>query len=466
MASKTAPVTRFAPSPTGFLHIGGVRTAIFNWLFAKANGGSFLLRIEDTDKSRSTPEAVEAIISGLEWMGLNSDAEPVFQATRAKRHQEIANQLLNTGHAYRCYSSQAELAVMRERAEKQGLPRAYDGTWRERSEEDAPPDVAPVIRFKAIHSGTSTIVDEVQGSVARPNETSDDLIILRADGSPTYNLSVVVDDHDMGVTHVIRGDDHLNNAFRQKQIYEALGWKLPTYAHIPLIHGSDGAKLSKRHGALGVEAYREMGYQAEAIFSYLIKLGWSEGDEDYVSRARALKLFNLEGIGRSPSRLDLDKLKSTNKIVQDSMSATELMAAARKFSNSDLDVETIAMINKAACAIQERSATLQDVCKHFDFFTAQPPLLLDEKASKALDEGGKQILTKIRAKLDAIHDWSHENVTDAIKGFASDNELKVGKVFQPLRAALTGTMASPGVSEMMIAFGKKKTLVHIDFASS
>ncbi len=464
MAQASAPVTRFAPSPTGFLHIGGVRTAIFNWLYARANGGTFLLRIEDTDRARSTPEAVQAILDGLAWMGLDSDSPPLSQSSRADRHREVVQSLLARGHAYPCYCTPEELTAMRERATREGLPRAYDGTWRDRSASDAPAGVDPVIRFRAVQDGTATLEDAVQGPVTRPNATADDLVLLRADGTPTYNLCVVVDDHDMGVTHVIRGDDHLNNAFRQQQIYEALGWDLPTFAHIPLIHGVDGTKLSKRHGALGIETYRDQGYMAEGLFSYLLKLGWAHGDEDFISRERALEVFGFAGMGKSPSRLDLDKLRSTHKAYQDGLDPAVLMQRAGEFDRANWDTPTRQMIERAAPALQERSATLADVAAQFSFFTAELPLRLDDKAARALSEAGRAILRDLAPLLEAVDTWDEPTLAAVVKAFAKQRDLKVGKVFQPVRAALTGTMASPGVTEMMGAFGPEKTLAHIDSA--
>jgi len=461
-----APVTRFAPSPTGYLHIGGVRTALFNWLYAKAKGGTFLVRIEDTDQARSTPEATQAILDGLAWMGLESDAPVVSQAAGADRHVAIAQQLLDSGHAYKCYSTPEELEAMRAKAMAEGLPRAYDGTWRDRDPSDAPAGAPFVIRFRAVQEGSSTIDDAVQGSVTRPNENADDLILLRADGTPTYNLSVVVDDHDMGVTHIIRGDDHLNNAFRQKQIYEALGWPVPIFAHIPLIHGADGAKLSKRHGALGVEAYRDMGYSAEGLFAYLLKLGWSYGDEDVIPRARATEIFDLSGIGKSPSRLDLDKLKSVNKALQDEAAPAPLLEAALSFASADVDEDAKARLLRAMPALKERAATYEELAAQFRFFLSEPPLEMDEKAAKALDEAGLCVLHDMAPALAAVEPWELEEIQAAIKAFAAANELKMGKVFQPLRAALTGSMASPGVGEVAYAFGKEKTLRHIEAAAS
>ena len=461
MINNPPPVTRFAPSPTGFLHIGGVRTAIFNWLYARAKGGRFLVRIEDTDQERSTPQAVKAILEGLNWMGLASDLPVKFQTAHRERHIQIAQELLAAGRAYRCYCTAQELQEMRTRAIAEGLPRTYDGTWRDHDPSTAPADRPFVIRFKANHQGMSTINDGVQGKVSRPNETIDDLILLRADGSPTYNLSVVVDDHDMGVSHVIRGDDHLNNAFIQLQIYQALDWAVPTFAHIPLIHGQDGAKLSKRHGALGIEAYRDQGYSAEGLFAYLLKLGWSHGDEDIVPRARALEIFDLEGIGKSPSRLDLDKLKSVNKALQDQMPAHDLLRASLAFARQDLSDEEYLRLQRGTPAMAERAATYADMAAQFRFFLTDPPLTLDEKAAKALDADGKRVLAQILPVLEGLEDWSIESFQACVKAFAIEKELKMGKVFQPLRAALTGSMSSPGVGEIAFAFGQEKTLRHI-----
>lgn len=461
MTKTTAPVTRFAPSPTGYLHIGGVRTAIFNWLYAKAKGGTFLLRIEDTDKERSTQDAVDALIDGLTWMGLESDADPLFQAAQAPRHIAVVEELLAKGKAYRCYCSPEELQTMRENAEAEGLPRAYDGTWRDRDPSEAPTGVDPVVRFRATQDGTSTIDDAVQGAVTRPNENADDLILLRADGTPTYNLSVVVDDHDMGVTHIIRGDDHLNNAFRQLQIYQAMGWDVPTFAHIPLIHGQDGKKLSKRHGALGVEAYRDAGYSAEGLFSYLLKLGWSHGDEDVVTRARALEIFDFNGMGKSPSRLDLDKLRHINKAIQDLMTDHDLIAAALAFAGQEVNEEKRERLLKAAAPIKERAATYGEVAEQFRFFLSEPPLEIEDKAAKALNEDGKAVLTGVAEALEGLGSWTLEDIQTCIKGYAAEHELKLGKVFQPMRAALTGSMASPGVGEVAYAFGQEKTLRHL-----
>ena len=465
MIDLRPPITRFAPSPTGFLHIGGVRTAIFNWLYAKANGGSFLVRIEDTDKPRSTPEAVDAIFDGLAWMGLTADRPAIFQSERLERHIRVVHELLARGRAYKCYCTAEELDVMRARAVELGLPRAYDGTWRDRNPKEAPKGRAPVIRFKAIQEGTSTLEDAVQGPVTRPNENADDLIIVRAGGTPTYNMSVVVDDHDMGVTHVIRGDDHLNNAFRQKQIYEALEWDVPVFAHIPLIHGFDGAKLSKRHGALGIETYRNQGYLPEGLFSYLLKLGWSCGDEDVITRAKALDLFDLSGIGKSPSRLDPTKLKSVNKAIQDALDPQELLKLSLKFAPDDIQnhmsSEIRDRLQKAAPSLQERATTLQDFVAQYRFFTTEPPIPIDEKAQNALSEEGKQILRPLTDTLADLGTWTTDTILATIRDYANARDLKVGKVFQPLRAALTGTMASPGVGEVAYAFGKDKTLRHI-----
>src|SRR5471030_3063695 len=305
-------VTRFAPSPTGFLHIGGARTALFNWLYARGRGGKMLLRIEDTDRERSTPEAIDAILDGLKWLGLDWDGEVIYQFSRAARHREVAEQLLASGKAYRCYATPDQLTAMREKARAEGRTRLYDGLWRDRNPSEAPADMKPTIRLRAPQTGETVIEDQVQGRVVWQNENLDDLVLLRGDGNPTYMLAVVVDDHDMGVTHVIRGDDHLINAARQKQIYDALAWDIPSMSHIPLIHGPDGSKLSKRHGALGVDAYRSLGYLPAALRNYLVRLGWSHGDQEIFSTAEMIAAFDLAHIGRSPERFDFAKLENMN----------------------------------------------------------------------------------------------------------------------------------------------------------
>ena len=457
-ASNAPVITRFAPSPTGFLHIGGVRTALFNWLFAKHHDGQFLVRIEDTDKARSTKEAVDAILDGLAWMGLESDIDPVSQSARAKRHVEVANQLLAAGHAYHCYCSPEELAAMREAGH------GYTGLWRDRDPADAPKDIAPVVRFKSPIGGDSVIQDAVQGEVRVANSQLDDLIILRADGSPTYNLSVVVDDHDMAITHVIRGDDHLNNAFRQKAIYEAMDWSVPTFAHIPLIHGKDGAKLSKRHGALGVEAYRDMGMLPEGVFNYLLRLGWSHGDEEIFSREQAIELFNLDSIGKSPSRFDVEKMTSVNHHWMTTASPERLFEFALPFlSDAGLPANenSLATLAQADAPIKERSKTLLDYAKQANFFIGGAPSVIEDKAAKALDQTGKDVLRHLVDVFQAMDTWDHESLQNALKSYAEQNDLKVGKVFQPLRAALTGSMASPGVVDVAEVIGKTECIARI-----
>jgi len=457
-ASNAPVITRFAPSPTGFLHIGGVRTALFNWLFAKHHDGQFLVRIEDTDKERSTKEAVDAILDGLAWMGLDSDIDPVSQSARAARHIEVANQLIASGHAYHCYCSPEELAAMREAGH------GYTGVWRDRDPSEAPADIAPVVRFKSPIDGHSTIQDAVQGEVQVNNAQLDDLIILRADGSPTYNLSVVVDDHDMAITHVIRGDDHLNNAFRQKAIYEAMGWTVPTFAHIPLIHGKDGAKLSKRHGALGVEAYRDMGMLPEGVFNYLLRLGWSHGDDEIFSREQAIELFNLESIGKSPSRFDVEKMTSINHHWMTEASPERLFEFALSFlSDAGLPANenALAKLAQADGPIKERSKTLIDYAKQAGFFIGGAPSTIEEKAAKALDDAGKTVLGQLVDVFEAMESWDHDSLQGALKSFAEQNELKIGKVFQPLRAALTGSMASPGVVDVAEVIGKEESIARI-----
>lgn len=457
-APSTPVITRFAPSPTGYLHIGGVRTALFNWLFAKRYNGQFLIRIEDTDKVRSTKDAVDAILDGLSWMGLESDVASVSQSARASRHVEIAHQLLESGHAYRCFCSQEELAAMR------AAGHGYTGVWRDRDPGDAPSGVQSVLRFKAPLDGDSSISDAVQGDVRVNNSQLDDLIILRADGSPTYNLSVVVDDHDMAITHVIRGDDHLNNAFRQKAIYEALGWPVPVFAHIPLIHGKDGAKLSKRHGALGVEAYRDMGMLPEGVFNYLLRLGWSHGDDEIFDREQATKLFSLESIGRSPSRFDVEKMTSINHHWMQAAAPERLFEFALPFlSEAGLPTneKALALLRRADASIKERSKTLRDYCKQAGFFIGAGPAEIDEKAAKALDNAGKIVLRDLIDVFDKIPQWSADVLQANLKDYATSKDLKLGKVFQPLRAALTGSMASPGVVEVAEVIGKDETIARI-----
>jgi len=464
-------VTRFAPSPTGYLHIGGGRTALFNWLFARANGGRMMLRIEDTDRARSTPEAIEAILEGLKWLELDWDGEPVYQFSRADRHREIAERLLAEGKAYRCYTSPEELAAMREQARAEGRAPRYDGRWRDRDASEAPAGVDPVVRIKAPRSGETVVDDKVQGRVTFPNADLDDFIILRSDGTPTYMHSVVVDDHDMGVTHIIRGDDHLTNAARQTIIYDALGWPVPVMAHIPLIHGPDGAKLSKRHGALGVEAYRDMGYLPAAMRNYLVRLGWSHGDDEMFSTEQMIEWFSLEGIGKSAARFDFAKLENLNGLYMRAAADADILAAvhallphladkqqiARQLEDADTEKRFLA----ALPGLKERAKTLVELIDNSAFLFDRRPLDVDDKAAKLLDPDARAVLAGLGPDLEKIDDWSAETTEAAIRSFAEARELKLGKVAQPLRAALTGKTTSPGIFDVLAVLGKTESLGRI-----
>jgi len=464
-------VTRFAPSPTGFLHIGGARTALFNWLYARRNGGKYLLRIEDTDRERSTPEAVDAILDGLRWLGLNWDGEAVRQFERAPRHREVALQLLESGGAYRCYCSQDELTEMRERQRAAGLPPRYDGRWRDRDPSEAPPGVAPTIRLRARQDGETVVDDKVQGKVTIPNKDLDDLVLLRSDGNPTYMLAVVVDDHDMGVTHVIRGDDHLTNAARQMQIYQALGWEVPVMAHIPLIHGPDGAKLSKRHGALGVDAYRAMGYLPEALRNYLVRLGWSHGDKEFFTEDELIAAFDLSGIGRSPSRFDYAKLENMNghfMRATDDRALFELLLATLPYlpggpeMAAALDAGKRAQLAAALPGLKERAKTLVELVDGAQFLFAARPLALDAKASEVLAKGGRTHLVALLPRLRAVADWSAAAAEAAVRAYAEETGAKLGTVAQPLRAALTGRTTSPGIFDVLAVLGREESLGRIE----
>lgn len=464
-------VTRFAPSPTGFLHIGGARTALFNWLFAKhhaeyGDGGKFLLRIEDTDRARSTDEAVAAIYDGLSWLGLDWDGDAISQYERRGRHQEVAQQLLDKGMAYKCYCSPEELQEMRDKARAEGRKRMYDGTWRDRDPSDAPAGVEPVIRLRAPLEGATVIEDLVQGRVEVANEQLDDMVLLRADGNPTYMLAVVVDDHDMGITHVIRGDDHLVNAFRQVQLFKAMDWPLPEFAHIPLIHGPDGAKLSKRHGALGVDAYRDMGYLPEALRNYLMRLSWSHGDEEIISTEQAIEWFGLDAVGRGAARFDFQKLESLNGHYirhSDNDRLTELvMQQLENTLDGKLAEGAAARVKMGMDGLKERAKNIKELSESAVFYAISRPLQPDEKASQILTDEAKQTLSALRADVAEIEEWTEENVQAAAKSYAEANELKLGKVAQPLRAALTGTTVSPGIFEVMAILGREETLARLD----
>jgi glutamyl-tRNA synthetase len=467
----TQVVTRFAPSPTGFLHIGGARTALFNWLYAKRLGGRFLMRIEDTDRERSTQAAVEAIVDGLKWLGLDWDGEAISQFERAERHREVARQLIASGGAYRCYASTEELEDMREKARLEGRPMRYDGRWRDRDPTLAPPGVAPVIRLKARQEGETVIDDLVQGKVTFANKDLDDLVLLRSDGNPTYMLAVVVDDHDMGVTHIIRGDDHLTNAARQTQIYQALGWNVPAMAHIPLIHGPDGAKLSKRHGALGVDAYRAMGYLPAALRNYLARLGWSHGDKEFFTTEELIAAFDLAGVGRSPSRFDYAKLENVNGHYMRAASDADLFKclidtlpylpggpqiAAR------LDDRKTAELRAAIPGLKERAKTLVELLDGAAFLFAERPLTMDAKAEEILARSGRIHLKNLLPRLAALEDWTASSTEAAVRAYAEEQGAKLGVVAQPLRAALTGRASSPGIFDVLAVLGRYESLGRLE----
>jgi glutamyl-tRNA synthetase len=466
----SSPVTRFAPSPTGYLHIGGARTALFNWAYAKGRGGKMLLRIEDTDRERSTDAATAAILEGMQWLGLNWDGEAISQHSRMDRHAEVAHELLAKGQAYYCYCSPEELTAMREKAEAEKRPIRYDGTWRNRNAEDAPSGIKPVIRFKSPQQGETIMNDSAQGRVVIPNKDLDDLIILRSDGNPTYNLSVVVDDHDMGVTHIIRGVDHLTNAARQTQIYLAMGWPVPNMTHVPLIHGPDGAKLSKRHGALGVEAYRAMGYLPAALRNYLARLGWSHGDDEIFSTDDLVKWFELDGIGKSASRFDFAKLENLNGHYMRHTDNAELLEAFKAFlphaENGQAMLNRIdgamqAKLLKAMTGLKDRAKTLVELKNSAGFLFVARPLPLEEKAKALLNEEGKAALKIVHDILSAHTDWNAHSLETAIKAYAETTETKLGKLAQPLRAALTGSATSPPIFDVLEVLGREESLARI-----
>ncbi|WND02376.1 glutamate--tRNA ligase [Temperatibacter marinus] len=457
-------VTRFAPSPTGFLHIGGARTALYNWLFAKRNGGDFLLRIEDTDRKRSSDEAVDAILSGMNWLGLDHTGDVISQFARADRHRQVAEDLLSAGKAYKCYATQEELAALREESREKGLPMRGD-IWRERDPSQAPEGVAPAIRLKMNREGATTICDQVQGDVTVQNDQLDDMIILRADGSPTYMLSVVVDDHDMGITHIIRGDDHLNNAFRQMQLFEAMGWDAPIFAHIPLIHGPDGKKLSKRHGALGVDGYDEMGYLPEAMRNYLLRLGWSHGDDELITTDQAIAWFNMENLGKSPSRLDFDKLDSVNAHYIQTADSDVLIDWFKADLATEIEhaptAEELAQVKLALSSARERAKKRADLAEVTAIFCNIRPLTLTEKAAKAVAGEIAEILSELASTLENLSSWEQGDVKQSIFDFAESKGMKMGKVMQPIRAALTGGRPSGDLMEIMEILGKEECILRL-----
>ncbi|MBD3677004.1 MAG: glutamate--tRNA ligase [Rhodobacteraceae bacterium] len=458
--SESPVVTRFAPSPTGYLHIGGARTALFNWLYARGRGGKFLLRIEDTDRARSTPEATEAIFRGLRWLGLDWDGEAVSQASRVDRHAEVAHQMLASGHAYKCFSTQEEIEAFREQARAEGRSTLFQSPWRD-ADPSTHPDAPYVIRVKAPRDGATVVSDRVQGEVTIRNDQLDDMICLRSDGTPTYMLAVVVDDHDMGVTHVIRGDDHLNNAARQIQVYRAMGWDEPVWAHIPLIHGPDGKKMSKRHGALGVEEYQAMGYPAAGMRNYLARLGWSHGDDEFFTDDQAKEWFDLDGIGKSPARFDLKKLEnlSGQHIAQsdDAALVAELEAYLAAAGHPALTEAQRDGMNRGMYCLKERARTFPELLEKAYFVLANRPIEPDEKAAKALDDVSRCILAELTPQLQNAS-WSRDALETAVASFAEARETKLGKLAQPLRAALAGRTVSPSVFDMMLVLGREETL--------
>jgi glutamyl-tRNA synthetase len=461
-AEPRGVVTRFAPSPTGFLHIGGARTALFNWLYARRHGGRFLLRIEDTDKARSTQAAIDAILQGMRWLGLDWDGHEYYQSQFEARHAEVANELLARGHAYRCWMSQEELAAQRERAQAERRPFRIDSRWRDCGEEGDGPFV---VRLKAPREGETAIEDRVQGRVAVRNAELDDFVLLRSDGSPTYMLAVVVDDHDMGVTHVIRGDDHLNNAFRQLAIIRAMGWPEPVYAHLPLIHGHDGAKMSKRHGATGVMDYEALGFLPEALSNYLLRLGWGHGDEETISRERAVELFDLDGVGRSPSRFDVKKLENLNghyiREADDGRLGGLVAGRIAALIGRDLTTDEIGLLVRAMPELKPRAKSLNELAEGASFLYRTRPLDLDEKAAQLLAGDAPRLLARAYAALAALDEWTAVATEAAVRSTAEAAGVKLGQVAQPLRAALTGRATSPGIFDVLVLLGREESLDRI-----
>lgn len=460
-------VTRFAPSPTGYLHIGGARTALFNWLYARGRGGKFLLRIEDTDRARSTPEATEAIVKGLDWLGLDHDGEIVSQFARAARHAEVAHSLLAAGKAYKCFATQDEIQAFREAAQAEKRSTLFQSPWRD-ADPASHPDAPYVVRIKAPRDGVSVIKDQVQGDVTIRNDQLDDMVLLRSDGTPVYMLAVVVDDHDMGVTHVIRGDDHLNNAARQMMIYEAMGWQVPVWAHIPLIHGPDGKKLSKRHGALGVDEYQKLGYPAAGMRNYLARLGWSHGDDEFFTDAQAQDWFDLGGIGKSAARFDFKKLENLCgqhiAASEDAALLHELQAFLAVTGQNLLDAQKSALMEKGMYCLKERAKSFPELIEKAEFILANRPIEPDEKASQALDSVSRGILKELTPHLQNAS-WSRDKIEEVASAFAEAQGVKFGKLAGPLRAALAGRSATPSVFDMMLVLGQEETLARLTDAA-
>ena len=459
-------ITRFAPSPTGFLHIGGARTALFNYLFARSNNGKYVLRIEDTDRERSTEEAVGAIINGLDWLELSGDEQPIFQYSRQERHKQIVNTLLEQGKAYKCYCSAHELEEMRALARREGKTALYDRRWREKDPITAPPNVNPVVRLKSPLKGSTMIDDLVQGRVEVKNEQLDDFVILRADGTPTYMLSVVVDDHDMEISHVIRGDDHLNNAFRQYQIYAAMDWPTPKFAHIPLIHGQDGTKLSKRHGALGIDAYKDQGYLPEALCNYLLRLGWGHENEEIITRKQAIALFEIGAVGKSPSRFDIKKLDNINSKYMREMSEARLFHLLEthllKNLNVTLDPIKLERLNRGLSGLKLRAKNINELAASAMIYIVSPSINMDEKADSILSKDARQLIRGLLKPFNELTNWNKTEIEETLKNFVTCRDIKFGLVAQPLRAALTGTTSSPDIFEVIEILGKDEVLQRIE----
>jgi len=453
-------VTRFAPSPTGYLHIGGARTALFNWLYARGRGGKFLLRIEDTDRARSTPEATQAILSGMAWLGLDHDGEIISQFDRAARHAEVAHSLLAAGKAYKCFATQEEIQAFREAAQAEKRSTLFQSPWRD-ADPASHPDAPYVVRIKAPRDGVSVIKDQVQGDVTIRNDQLDDMVLLRSDGTPVYMLAVVVDDHDMGVTHVIRGDDHLNNAARQMMIYQAMGWQVPVWAHIPLIHGPDGKKLSKRHGALGVDEYQKLGYPAAGMRNYLARLGWSHGDDEFFTDAQAQEWFDLGGIGKSPSRFDFKKLENLcgqhMANANDAALLHELEAFLASTGAAPLTDDQRDAMTRGMYCLKERAKTFPELLEKAHFIMASRPLDIDEKAEKALDSVSRGILSELTPQLQNAS-WDRDTLEGIVATVAEAHDTKLGKLAGPLRAALAGRSVTPSVFDMMLVLGRDETV--------
>jgi glutamyl-tRNA synthetase len=461
----TAPIVRFAPSPTGFLHIGSGRTALFNWLFAKHHGGQFLLRIEDTDRARSTPESVQTILEGLEWLGLQWDGEPISQFARAARHAEVARQMVANGTAYYCYATPAELEIMRTEQKERGLPQRYDGRWRDRDPAEAPADIKPVIRLKTPQTGETTVDDQVMGRITVQNAQLDDMVLLRSDGTPTYMHAVVVDDHDMAITHVIRGDDHMTNTFRQVQIYKAMGWDVPVFAHLPMILGPDGAKLSKRHGAPAVSDYRDAGYLPEAVRNYLLRLCWSHGDDELISTEQAIQWFDLDGIGKSPARFDFTKLKSVNAHYIQQADDTRLSELARpqleQALNRALTAAELGLLVRALPDIKPRVQLIPEIATAALFYF-QRPTTYDDKAQKLLTPEAKAHLQELTTRLPSLSEFIGEAIEALFRSYAEEKGLKLGAVAQPFRSALTGSTVSPPIFTAAALLGRDEVVGRIN----